>query len=203
MLIFSPQRLAFIAVPKTGSTAIDMALKPRADILFVKRRKHMPASRFRAKLAPFLEKEFGLKLESFAVMREPEEQIRSWYRYRARKQRRGDAFSTEGISFDAFVRAVIADDPPPFAGIGSQSGMLMDRDGNLLVDHLFAHETPERLNSFLEDRFGEQIALQERNVSPRVDAPLSDETRAVLRQARAAEFALHDRLMAAGGSLSP
>ncbi|MFK7755271.1 MAG: hypothetical protein AB8B51_22320 [Sedimentitalea sp.] len=202
MLIFSAQSLAFIAVPKTGSTAIDMALKPRADILFTRQRKHMTARRFRTKMAPFLAREFNLNVELFAVMREPEEQIRSWYRYRARAARDGSDNSTHGISFDAFVRHVIEKKPPAFAAIGSQMGMLGSGKGALMVDHLFAHETPRHALSFLADRFGEPIKLSQKNVSPTVDAPLDPSTRALLRNARPHEFALYDRLMDAGGKLS-
>ena len=61
MLIFSAQSLAFIAVPKTGSTAIAMALKPTADIIFTKRRKHITAQRFHNRVAPFLDQEFGVR----------------------------------------------------------------------------------------------------------------------------------------------
>ena len=201
MLVFSAQKLAFIAVPKTGSTAIDMALKPKADILFTKRRKHLTALRFHNKIGPFLEREFGLKLERFAVMREPEEQIRSWYRYRAREERGGDQFSTNNISFDEFVRAVISDDPPPFAAIGSQAGMLLSRGGDVLVHHLLAHEKPVKLRQFLSRRFGEDIELKPRNVSPDVPAELEPATVAALRRARAEEFDLYARLAEADGHL--
>ncbi len=201
MLIFSAQKLAFVAVPKTGTTAIEMALKPRADIIFTKKRKHITAQRFHKKIAPFLEKEFGLTLERFAVMREPEEQIRSWYRYRAREAKQGSEFSTTGISFDQFVREVISDDAPPYAGIGSQNAMLTSYKGQVLVDHLFAHEAQPALMAFLAKRFGEEIALKPRNVSPQIEAVLEPTTRAKLRTVRAAEFDLYARLSDAGGHL--
>ncbi|MFV0512710.1 MAG: hypothetical protein ACK5MY_03595 [Jhaorihella sp.] len=201
MLVFAEQSLAFIAVPKTGTTAIEMALKHRADIVFTKRFKHMPASRFHARVAPFLDGAFGLRPDRVAVMREPEEQIRSWYRYRCRSERRGSEFSTHGVSFDAFVRAVISQTPPPYAGIGSQYRMLTSGEGRLLVHHLFAYEKPLQFRAFLDDRFGEEIVLKQRNVSPPADAPLDPNTRALLRAARAEEFDLYDRLTAAGGHL--
>ncbi len=201
MLIFSAQKLAFVAVPKTGTTAIEMALKPRADIIFTKKRKHITAQRFHKKIAPFLEKEFGVKLARFAVMREPEEQIRSWYRYRAREAKQGSEFSTTGISFDQFVREVISDDAPPYAGIGSQHAMLTSYKGQVLVDHLFAHEAQPALMAFLAKRFGEEIALKPRNVSPQIEADLEPTTRAKLRTVRAAEFDLYARLSDAGGHL--
>ena len=200
MLIFSQHSLAFIAVPKTGTTAVEMALKPKADILFTKRYKHMPARIFHAKVAPFLDISLGLHPERFAVMRNPEEQVRSWFRYRSREQKDGSANSTGGISFDAFVLALTSDDPPAFAKIGSQYNMLTSGEGDVLVHQLFAYETPALLQTFLNDRFGQEIVLKQKNVSPPADAPLSDDMRARLRTARAAEFELYDRLMDAGGN---
>ena len=113
MLIFSAQNLAYLAVPKTGSTAIEMALRSKADIIFAKRRKHATAQRFHNKIAPWLSDAFDLRPERIAVMRDPEDQIRSWYRYRTSADQRGSDKSTAGISFDQFVLDVISDDPPP------------------------------------------------------------------------------------------
>ncbi len=201
MLIFVRQSLAFIAVPKTGTTAIEMALRPKADIVFGKRLKHVTAQRFHARIAPFLAETFDLHPERFAVMRHPEEQIRSWYRYRRREGIEGRKVSTGGMSFNEFVEAVISDHPPPVAGIGSQLGMLTSPRGEVLVHHLFAHERPLKLRAFLNDRFGENIVLKERNVSPPVEAPLDPAVRARLHAAREAEFALYERLVKADGYL--
>ncbi len=201
MLVFSEQNLAFIAVPKTGTTAVEMALKPRADIVFTKRRKHMPAHRFHNKVAPFLEDTFGLKPERFAVMREPEEQIRSWYRYRRGDRQQKSDKSTFDLSFDQFVLDVISKDPPAHAGIGSQLNMLTNGKGKVLVHHLFAYEAPTLFHGFLNDRFKDVIVLKEKNVSPPADAPLSDDVRAQLRAARADEFALYEQVTASGGHL--
>ena len=201
MLVFSEQSLAFVAVPKTGTTAIEMALKPRADIIFTKRRKHITAHRFHRKIAPFLRTEFGITPDRFAVIREPEEQIRSWYRYRARTARKDTEFSTDGISFDRFVRQVISDDPPPHAAIGSQINMLASPGGDVLVHHLFTYEKPGNLKEFLQQRFGAPITLKEKNVSPQVPANLEPSTRKRLKAVRAAEFDLYSRALDAGGYL--
>jgi hypothetical protein len=37
MLVFFKPNLAFLSVPKTGSTAYALALRPKADIIFTKR----------------------------------------------------------------------------------------------------------------------------------------------------------------------
>ena len=200
MLVFSAQNLAFIAVPKTGTTAVEMALRPHADIIFTKGRKHMPVQKFHKRVAPFLDTAFGLRPDRMAVIREPEEQIRSWYRYRSGDRQKGSENSTFDISFDEFVRDVISDNPPPHAGIGSQWNMVTGR-GQVLVHHLFAYEHQPLLRAFIDDRFGEKIEVKAKNVSPPAEAPLDPATRKALRKARAKEFALYDRIVEAGGHL--
>ena len=201
MLVLGSANLVFLAVPKTGTTAIEMALRPKADMALMKGRKHLNAQRYRRKVAPFLKDAFGLQPEVVAVMREPTEQIRSWYRYRTRPDRQGEARSTQGLSFDDFVRAVIADDPPPYAGIGSQFAFLTNGKRQLLVDHLFAYENQPAFRAFLNERLGEQISFKQKNVSPQMPAPISEPVAAALRTARKAEYDLYDRLIAAGGYL--
>ena len=201
MLIFTPQSLAFIAVPKTGTTAVEMALKPKADIVFGKRLTHMTARRFHTKIAPFLRRSFDLRPERFAVMRDPEEQIRSWFRYRARENNQESDASTDGMSFDEFVLTTLTKDPPRFARIGSQYNMLTSGKGKVLVHHLFIYEKPLQFHAFLSDRFAEEVTLKQKNVSPPVDAPLSPDIRVKLRAARTREFDLYARLQDAGGHL--
>lgn len=201
MLIFSAQNLAYLAVPKTGTTAVEMALRRKADIVFAKRRKHLPAQKFHNRIAPFLATEFDLRPERIAVMREPEEQIRSWFRYRKNAAARGSDKETKGLSFEQFVRDVISEDPPPHARIGSQFNFLTGPSGEVLVHTLFAYEVQPLFRTFLEERFEETLSFGQKNVSPHVDAPLSDDLRARLRAARAEEFALYDRLMDADGVL--
>ena len=200
MLIFSKVNLAYIAVPKTGTTAISMALKPKSDISFNGWRKHMTAQRFHNKVAPFLKDAFGLEPDRCAVIRDPEEQIRSWYRFRTRENTSSDAVSTSDISFDQFVLDVISDDPPPHAGIGSQWNMLTGR-GTVLVHHLFAYERPTLFRGFLHERFGTELSFGQKNVSPKTPAPLDPKTRKKLRERREKEFALYDRVMDADGHL--
>lgn len=202
MLIFTDPALVFVAVPKTGTTALEMALKGRADIVFARGRKHITAQRFHRRIAPFLAQTFGLRPDRFAVIRDPEEQLRSWYRYRARDARKGSEFSTEGISFDEFVREVISDDPRPFAGVGSQTGMLCGSRGQVLVHHLFAYERPVALLGFLESRFGTPVSLKNQNVSPPVPAELEPATISRLRAARQDEFDLYARVLEADGHLT-
>ncbi|MDC0738729.1 sulfotransferase family 2 domain-containing protein [Cognatishimia sp. SS12] len=201
MQIYFKQKLAFLAVPKTGTTAYERALRPEADITFAKRRKHMTAGQFERRMMPFLAQFYRLVPERMAVMRDPIEQIRSWYRYRtAPKSARLDG-STNEISFDAFVLGVLKDPQPPLFAIGSQHHFLTMADGSLPLEHLFAYERQPQIKAFLNDRFGRAITVPVRNVSPPKATPLSPDIEARLRQTRAAEFALYDRILQAGGHL--
>ncbi|WP_227267450.1 hypothetical protein [Roseobacter weihaiensis] len=201
MLIFIDKRLTFLANPKTGTTAIETALGGRAEIIFTKERKHLNAKRYQSKIAPFLKSAFGVETETVAVMREPLDQIRSWYRYRARDAVAGLDRSTRDISFDDYIKEVVSDTPREHARIGTQRGFLTNKAGELAVDHLFAYTAQEALLAFLSDRLDTDITLKRRNVSPALKAPLSPDMTALLKAARAKEFALYDRLMAAGGYL--
>lgn len=201
MLIFSRQNLAYLAVPKTGTTAIEMTLQSRADIIFAKHRKHMPARVFHNRVAPFLRTAYNLRPDRVAVMRNPEDQLSSWYRYRTTARLRGSPNSTAAISFDQFICDVISDDPPPHADIGGQFKFLTSAQGDILVHNLFAYEQPDALQSFLETRFGEPLEFKTQNASPTMDVDLAPATRAKLRTARAEEFALYDQLMDRGGEL--
>lgn len=201
MLVFLRHKIAFLATPKTGTTAVEMALKPRAEIVFARNRKHITALRYANKIAPFLEDTFGVRPASVAVMREPVDQIRSWYKYRSQKRLDGTAVSTKGISFDQFVREVIADDPPERAQIGRQFNFLTDGKTRVMADHVFAYETQEPFLMFMSEHLQHPVEIAARNVSPVVPAPLEPATLARLREVRAEDFILYDDLMAAQGHL--
>lgn len=201
MLIFLNRNLTFLATPKTGTTAVEMALKPVAEIVFSRNRKHLTAQRYRKRVLPFLQDTFSASPEPLAVMRDPVAQIRSWYRYRSQPRLDGTKLSTKGLTFEQFVLEVLSDAPPPRAQVGSQFSFLTSGQGALLVQHLFAYEKQPAFRDFLEDRLDREIALKPKNVSPDLPAPLSTAVEAQLRAARAKEFALYDRLMAADGYL--
>ena len=198
MLVFPESRLTYLAVPKTGTTAIEMALRPRAEIIFAKARKHITARRYTSKVAPFLSSTFGIETETVAIMRDPVDQLRSWYKYRRREELIGQPRSTAEMSFDDFVQAVISDDPPEFAKIGSQFRFLADKSGAVIVDHLFDYSALPAFLTFMSNRLAGPVELKEVNVSPLTDAPLSDAVRQELEAKRSEEFALYERLSLTG-----
>lgn len=203
MLVFVDANIVLFAVPKTGSTAYHLALRGKADISLANKAglKHMTARKFDRDFGRYLAQAHGLHPERVAVMRDPLEQLRSWYRYRQDPKRKGAGNSAAGMSFDDFVLAAIEDTPPPFARVGSQFAFVTDDAGDVRIDHLFAYEKQAVFRRFLEDRLGQKIETKEKNVSPSAPTPISPEVEAQLRAARADDFALHAAILAADGHL--
>ncbi len=196
MMVFWKARLVLLAVPKTGTTALEQALLPYADtaILNPPQQKHCTVRRYRNQLQNFFEQRGQRKLEVMAVVREPIGWLSSWYRYRSRDAIRGTANSTAKVSFDEFVAAWLEDSPPDFAAVGRQSRFVSEEDGSLGVDHLFRHDRLDRAIAFLEGRVNRKLEVVHANVSPPSDAALSADMDRRLRSEAPEEFALWDGL---------
>lgn len=195
MMVFWQARLAFLATPKTASTAIEAALGALAAVVIQQPRvlKHTDAARFAAHWQPYLAGAAGTEFQVAALMREPRDWLGSWYRDGQRDDVDAEA-STHGLSFDDFVRAYCAPGPKPgFADIGSQAGFL-GGSGHARVDHLFRYEDLTDFVRFLEDRLGCEIHLPRLNVSPKGEVSLSPATEALLREVCAEDFALYESL---------
>ncbi|MBP0482954.1 gamma-glutamyl kinase [Sagittula salina] len=192
MLVFWKQRLVMLAVPKTGTSAWETALGPRASMVVndPPELKHAPVYRYNRFFRPMFDKVGGQDMELLAVIREPVSWLGSWYRYRQRGFLEGRPTSTRGMGFDDFVRAYCAKDRPPFANVGAQSKFVEPRPNGVAVKHLFKYENQSGLIGFLETRLGFAIDLPRENVSPRREIDLSPETEALLRQTCAADFAI-------------
>lgn len=199
MLVFWKARLVLLAVPKTGTTALEQALLPHADtaILNPPQQKHCTVRRYRSQLQKFFEQRGQRQLEVMAVVREPVGWLSSWYRYRARDEIRGTPNSTAEMDFDTFVAAWLRDAPPDFAKVGRQSRFVSEEDGSLGVDHLFRHDRLDQAVEFLEDRVKAKLEVGRSNVSPPGEVGLSKTMGARLRAEAPEEFALWERVTAA------
>lgn len=198
MLVFWEERLAFLATPKTGSTAIAAALESLAAVSIQRPPllKHTTVHRYRRFIGPYLEAASKAEFTLVALMREPKDWLGSWYRYRQRDRTLPEQ-STKGMSFDAFVQAWCQDPRPEFANVGSQARFLRARKengGEKGVDRLFRYEEIDQFVQFLEDRLGCEIILPRLNVSPPGATELSAETEALLRKVAAEDFALYQLL---------
>ena len=199
MLVFWDQRLAILATPKTGSTAIEAALDSLAAVSIQRppALKHTNVARFRRFVGPYLESVAGGPFTVVALMREPQDWLGSWYRYRSRDDIPDAAKSTQGMSFDDFVQAWCRPERPAFADVGSQARFLQsgDKGGDRRgADQIFRYEKIDHFVAFLEDRLDFQIILPQLNVSPKAPLDLSAATYARLQEAAAEDFALYRSL---------
>ncbi len=196
MLVFYKEQLAFLSVPKTGTTAYEAALRDRADLVISEppMLKHAPVYRYNRFVRPMFLKVCDTELEVMAVMREPISWLGSWWRYRQRPFMKDKPNSTHGISFDDFVTAYMKGKKPGFADVGSQFKFLESQPNGTGVTHLFRYEDQARLQAFLADRLGVQITLERKNVSPEIPQALSADVETRFRRKCAEEFALYDSI---------
>ncbi|MCV2875388.1 gamma-glutamyl kinase [Rhodobacteraceae bacterium XHP0102] len=196
MLLFFNQKLVFLSVPKTGTTALEAAAAPYASavILNPPGMKHVSVTRYKAQLAPFFEARGKQPHETMAIMREPIDWLGSWYRYRRRDQIRGKPNSTAHVSFSEFVEAWLAPDPPAFAQVGSQARFLGHEGAMIGVDHLFRYDQMERAVAFLSARLEVDLVLEARNVSPQMALELPKRIMRRVQAERPEEFALWQAL---------
>ena len=194
MLVFWRQGLVFLATPKTASTSIETALSPLAAVVVMRppQLKHTNAQKYQRHFAPFLGDQKGTSFVTTALMREPLDWMGSWYRYRQRPEEVPEK-STRDISFDDFIRAYCQPDQPEFARLGSQATFLTP-PGFRPVDHIFRYDRMDLFVKFLEKRLGTRIKLPVENVSPGGEVTLSPQVEALVRDHRAADFALYDSL---------
>lgn len=196
MLVFFKERLVFLSVPKTGSSAYHSALAARADMVVAgpPELKHAPLYRYNRFFRPMFEKVCDARMDTLAVMREPVSWLGSWYRYRQRDFLDGKPVSTRGMSFDAFVQGYLQGKRPDFANVGSQATFPAPRPNGTAITHLFRYEDAERLDRFLEDRLGVALAPERENVSPARSLDLTPQTERKLRRECADEFALYNSI---------
>jgi len=184
MLVFAKEKLVFLALPKTGTTALEDALEGHAAMVLRKapNLKHTPGFRYEKFLKTYLGKCGLTNLQTLCIIRNPVDWLGSWYRYRSRPAKDGQSNSTKEVTFDTFVAEYASDEPAVYARIGSPPRFIRDNDGRVMVDHLFQYEQLELAVSFLEDRLSTKIDLPLRNVSPAKDMSLTAQTVAKLER---------------------
>lgn len=196
MLVFFKERLAFLSVPKTGTTAYQTALAGRADMVISDPPllKHAPVYRYNRFIRPMFLNVCDAEMELMAVMRHPVSWLSSWYRYRQRPFMKDKPNNTHGISFDDFVLAYMKGKRPGFAEVGSQLKFLERQPNGTGITHLFRYEDQPRLQRFLEDRLDVTLSLARENVSPAIEVTLSPEIEERFRRKFAEEFELYESI---------
>lgn len=204
MLVFSNEKLVFLSVPKTGTTAYEAALAPRAAIVVrhPPELKHAPVFRYNRFFRPAIEKFMGEGFDVLAVMREPLDWLGSWYRYRQRPGQEQACNSTHGISFDTFVTEYMKGKRATYAQVGSQTKFLEPQRNGTAVTHLFRYEDQDGLRRFLSDRLQVEIDTQRMNSSPTMALTLDPEIEQRYRRKFAVEYQLYDGI-AENGAFAP
>lgn len=200
MLGFVAPRLVLLSVPKTGTTALEDALVPHAQLILRARPeiKHLTLRQYHGAIEPLLQAIPGPPFRTVAVMREPLSWLGSWYRYRARPQLAGRPNSTAGIGFERFVADYLAPGKrPPYAALGRQSAFLRPAEGRGGPDLLFRYEAMDALVGFLESALGASLTLPRVNVSPPGDLTLPADAAARFRQMLAEDYAMWDGALTA------
>lgn len=193
MLIFLKPRIVLLSVPKTGTTALEQALAPHAEIVFRARPeiKHLNLRQYLNRIRPLLGPLGKPDFQTVAVIREPLDWLASWYRFRARDALIGHPNSTALVSFETFVNDYLRpDNRPAHARLGRQSDFLIDNDDKIAVDHIFRYEALPALVDFLSTRLGRTISLRRSNVSPPAPTELAPQSKVRLQQALAGEYAI-------------
>ena len=196
MLGLCKKKLVIFSVPKTGTSALDVAIAPFADQTFLAppTMKHMPVYRYNRFMQPLMEIIGKPDLEKFAMIREPISWLGSWYRYRQREDLKGTPNSTLDVSFDELVNENLKGKSAPFANVGSQIGFFNGGVGPSGVDHLFKYENQAGAIAFLKDRLGIDINPPKAiNASPEMELSLSSKVESKLRRKREDEFLLWDQ----------
>ncbi|SCY41897.1 hypothetical protein [Paracoccus tibetensis] len=194
MLIFWDEGLVFLATPKAGSTAVEMALESLASAALLRPAalKHTSIGSYARHVGPWLSAQTGRSFTTVALMREPVDWLRSWYRFKLRDDQDEPFQSPEMASFPDFAARYAAPEGPGQLGIGSQRAFLVD--GGARVDRIFRYEDMDQFVEFLENRLDCAIELPRINVPPSVDVHLESEAEARLRLCLAEDLALYSSL---------
>jgi hypothetical protein len=135
----------------------------------------------------------------FAVFREPTEWLFSWYRFRQRREVSPDVVAehpeyTGHIGWDEFLRAYLNRPRPEFARVGVQSSFVLDREGQIGPDGIFAYDKLNSLVDELSRRIGEHIELDRFNESPRTEGRVEDRHYALCRECLVDDYRIYDSL---------
>ena len=182
MLVSLKHRLVILAMPKCASTSLEDALAGQMDVVVSRNpaAKHTPYRKYDRFLRRYFETYTDGPLEVVSLFREPEDWLKSWWRYRSREGMADPSRSARGWSFETFVEAYLSGRAGP-ASVGSQSRFVSAKDGTIGCDRIFRYETLDRFAGWLSERLETEIALDRLNVSP--PAAASEQLGAAVRQA--------------------
>ena len=194
MLVSLRHRLVILAMPKCASTSIEVAIRDEVDVVINRHpgAKHTTFRKDDRFLRRYFETFTDGPLEVVALFREPEDWLRSWWRYRSRDGLTDPTRSARGMTFHEYVGAYLSGRPGP-ASVGSQAQFVSAKDGSIGCDRIFRYENLDRFADWLSERLGAEVALDRLNVSPPATAAegLDNETRKALSIGLAREYEIY------------
>ena len=194
MLVSLKHRVVLLAMPKCASTSLEAALAGQMDVVISGNpaAKHTPFRRYDRFLRGYFEAYTDGPLEVVSLFREPEDWLRSWWRYRSRGDLADPSRSARDWSFADFTTAYLSGRPGP-AAVGSQARFVTGRDGSVGCDRIFRYESLDRFVGWLSGRLETDITLERLNASPpaTATAALTAEIRAMLQTGLHREYRIY------------
>ncbi len=207
MLLAPRHGFVFLAMRKTGSTAIEAAFRPYAQLIHQRdpNIKHTSYAEFQRHLAPFLASK-GYPRDSYEVVcafREPIDWLSSWWRYRSRKELSDPSHSNYrsyagSVSAEQFARAYMAGEGQLVARMVRPSEFVAPLPGEERgVDRIYRYERLDLLIDFLREKVDEEVRVGLKNVSPKGRVfSLSEECERELRGFFALEYRIYEGAIA-------
>jgi hypothetical protein len=168
-------------MPKCASTSIESAISKFCNIKYSghPKLKHINSKVFSEQILTIHQKLVpSSKIESFCLMRDPLEWVRSWYRYRARDELKSPKHPnhkhyTGNISYREFIQEYTSKEKrAPFATLSTQYQFVSLNKDKIGVDHIIPMDNFDLVSSFLSEKIGRKIKIPNKNTSPKIPAPL-------------------------------
>ncbi len=201
MLVSLKHGFVFLSTPKCASTSIESALQKHSDIIVRGPFKHANFRCYEKLYKPILlHHSRRVHIQTICLVREPISWLSSWFRYRSRDELKSSSHpsnknSTANYSFDEFVEAYCATERPDYARIGSQYNFVINKNGEIGVDKIFALDNISDLVKLFEKKTKSQITLPELNRSPYLEVSLSNNLRNKLKDRLRNDFELYEHAL--------
>ena len=202
-------KFCFLCIPKCGSTSVERAITPYCETKLGgdASLKHLGVAKFERHIRPLLKRvDPDRKIETFCIMREPFDRLKSWYQYRSRPalanadNPRHYKF-TGAISFAEFVEGYLEGNQKETVGIGSQWNFVTIADGSIGINRIFRLDQMDSVAAYLSEKVGEEVLIPVANQSVTgkkksdpAEFHLPDALMARLRNRLAKDYALYERL---------
>ena len=195
MLAVPKHGFVVLAVPKSGSTALEAAFTKHAQLVTSgpPSLKHVTAREFDERFVPLLQ-QHGYEREDYevtALVREPVSWLASWWRYRSRPGIAGKKTYVGDLGFDEFVGRVVTGE----IRLRPQTDYVTAPDGRLAVDRLWRYDDLDAAFEWMRAKVGKKkIKLPQRNVSRPREHEVTASTRDLIEEAYAADLTLYRSL---------